>query len=312
MNRGRFLMLALALAAAPAGAWWPKGHSIIAEAAVRAQPAEVPEFFRQGGALVAHLAQDPDVMKNPEAPALRNTEEPEHFLDSELLKGRPLPPTRYRFLQLCQELKVDPNKVGTVPYSVTEGIERLAVAFAEHRRWPANPHIRTKCLVYAGIVAHYAGDLCMPLHTTVDYDGRTGPDGASPRSGIHAKVDSLIEKVGLKPAELAAGQQLREEPAILPAVVREIEASRALVDRTYALEAQLPPANGNAPWTPSPAVLEFTRERGRAAARFLGSLYLTAWRKSAKIGLPTWLEREEVAATPAAPAARKKASARTK
>src|SRR5437764_832460 len=59
-----------------------------------------------------------------------------------------------------------------------------------------------------GILAHYAGDICMPLHTTVDYDGRVTADGRSPHSGIHAKVDSLIEKLPLRPEDLAAGQKI--------------------------------------------------------------------------------------------------------
>lgn len=163
------------------------------------------------------------------------------------------------------------------------------MAFAEHRKWPENPHIKTKCLVYAGFLAHYAGDLCMPLHTTIHHDGRARADGSSPRSGIHAKVDSLIEKVALKASDLVAGQKPEAVESVFPAVLAEIERSRALVDRVYALEAKLPPENG--PWTPDAEVLQFTTERGRAGARFLGSLYLTAWKKSATIKLPAWLKR---------------------
>src|SRR5581483_6890740 len=98
-----------------------------------------------------------------------DAEGPEHYLDSELLKDRPLPPTRYRFIALCAELNLDPSKVGLVPYAIAEGTERLAIAFAEHRKWPQNPYIQQKALVYAGRLAHYSCDLCMPLHTTIDH-----------------------------------------------------------------------------------------------------------------------------------------------
>lgn len=279
-----------ALAAVPAGAWWPEGHTLIARGAVRALPKDVPAFFREGGELVGHCAQDPDVAKNRDTPNVRDVEEPEHYIDWELLEGRPLPGTRYEFVKLCAEAKLDPSKVGTVPYSTTEWTERLAVAFAEHRRWPENPNIRTKCLVYAGFLAHYAGDLCMPLHTTIHYDGRVKSDGASPHTGIHAKVDSLIEKVGLTPEELARDQKVELVDRILPAVLKEIDQSRALIDRTYALEPALPPGD-NTPWTPSAEVKAFTLERGRESTRFLASLYLTAWRNSARVTLPPWLDR---------------------
>jgi hypothetical protein len=286
----RLLILAVAAGLAlPAAAWWPQGHSILTEAAVRALPEEVPAYFREGHGLAAHLAQDPDVAKNRDAPNAQDAETPEHYIDWELLGGRTLPTTRYAFLRLCAEAKLDPKAIGTLPYSVTEWTERLTLAFAEHRKWPENPHIRTKSLVYAGILAHYAGDLCMPLHCTIHFNGRARPDGTSPNSGIHARVDSLIEKVGLKPADLAREQKPEAYPRLLPAVLAEIERSRALVDRVYELEAKLPPERGE--WKPEPEVVAFTEERGRAATRFLGSLYLSAWRNSHGVRLPVWLER---------------------
>ncbi|MFN3652512.1 MAG: hypothetical protein ACK47B_23290 [Armatimonadota bacterium] len=296
--RKQAVLLALAAALTwvlPAAAWWPKGHGILARAAVRALPRTMPAYFREGGSLVAHVSEDPDVAKNRDAPHVSDQESPEHFFNAELLQGRPLPETRYQFLKLCAEAKLDPKEVGLLPYAVTEWTERLAVAFAEHRRWPDNPHIRTKTLVYAGFLAHYAGDLEMPLHTTIHHDGRVPPGGKSPRSGIHARVDSLPEKLGLNPKELAKGVRPAAAAEVMPFVLRELEASRAQVDRVYALEAQLPPERGD--WPPSPEIRAFTRERAAAATRFLASLYLTAWEKSATIRLPEWLDRTE---TPAA------------
>jgi hypothetical protein len=291
MRRRHLLLLTtlLCIGAAPSGAWWPEGHSIVAEGAVRTLPAEVPAFFREGHALIAHCAQDPDVAKNRDTPNLRDAEEPEHYVDVELLQGRPFPKTRSEYLKLCAEMKLDPKKVGLLPYSVSEWTERLAVGFAEHRKWPENSSIRAKCLVYAGFLAHYAGDLCMPLHVTVHHNGRAMPDGTSPQTGIHARVDALIEKAGLKPEELAREQTAEAAADLFGFVLKEIAASGALVDRVYALEPKLPSENG--PWTAEPEVEAFTRERARASARFLGSLYLTAWKRSESIRLPAWLKR---------------------
>ena len=287
----------IALAAAPGNAWWPQGHSMVAEAAVKALPGEMPAFFRQSAGMVAHMAQDPDVAKNRAAPALSDHEGPEHYIDWELLQGRPLPARRYEFLKLCAELKADPKHVGLAPYAIAEWTERLTVAFAEHRAFPKNPHIRTKCLVYAGILSHYTGDLCMPLHTTIHHNGRLRADGSSPNTGIHEKVDSLIEKIGFKREELTRGQRIEPVAALLPAIVQEIELSRSLIDRTYALEPQLPPASGA--WTPSAEMRAYTLERARAATRFTAALYLSAWRNSATVQLPPWLEREEGKLMPA-------------
>lgn len=281
--------LAVALAA-PGLAWWPAGHSTLARAAVRTLPAETPAFFRQGEELIAHLAQDPDVVKNRDAPLASNGEFPEHFIDLELLQGRTLPANRYAYLKLCRELGVEPDKAGTAPYAIAEWTERLAVAFAEHRRWPENRSIQTKALVYAGILSHYATDVVMPLHTTVHYDGRVArPGDESPHTGIHSKVDSLIERLDLQPEQIARDVKPSVLPELLPSIAAEIQRSHLLVDLTYRLEPMLPPARGE--WTATPEVRSFTEGRSREAARFLGSLCLTAWNRSEKIRLPEWLKR---------------------
>ncbi len=228
------------LIAAPVTAWHTVGHGIIAEGAVHALPAEVPAYFRSGGATVAHLAVDPDVFKNRKAAHLRACEGPEHYIDLELLEGKELPKSRYSFFKLCFKEDLVPENVGTVPYAISEWTERLTIAFAEHRKWPANPHIRSKSLVYAGILAHYSGDMCQPLHTTVHHDGRAGADHKSPRSGIHTQVDSLVERLGLKAQELAVRQQVKPYPDLFTGILDELQATRRQIDRVYELESQLP------------------------------------------------------------------------
>lgn len=291
----------LALAAQPAHAWWPQGHSIIAEAAIRALSEKdavtpifktdpVPGYFRDGTGLVAHTAQDPDTLKNAGLPHITDRETAEHFLDVELLKGRTLPETRSEYVKLCAQMKLDPAKVGYAPYAIAEWTERLTMAFAEHRRYPKNPYIKNKSMVYAGILAHYAGDLCMPLHTTVDYDGRTLQDGSSSRTGIHEKVDALIERLSLQPKELAKGQKIGPLPALIPGIVAELEESHSHVEETYALEKSLPTGRVSVPQS---NVVAYTTERAREATRFTAALFLTAWRDSAKVQLPDWLEREK-------------------
>ncbi|HEX8238036.1 MAG TPA: hypothetical protein VF600_19000 [Abditibacteriaceae bacterium] len=273
-----------------AEAWWPQGHSILSAAAVRSLPKEVPAFFRGGAGMIAHATQDPDVSKNRDAPMVSDRESPEHYIDLELLQGRALPPTRHEFLKLCAEMNLEPKDVGYLPYSIAEWTERLSIAFAEYRKYPANPYIRNKCLVYAGFLAHYAQDMCMPLHVTVHHDGRANPDGSSPKTGIHASVDSLIEKLNMQPARLAANQRIVAVSALLPAVVQELEQSRTRIDLTYQLESQFPPESGA--WKATPEVKAFAEERARESTRFTASLFLTAWRNSARIKLPQWLRRE--------------------
>ncbi len=147
----------------------------------------------------------------------------------------------------------------------------------------------------------------MPLHTTVHYDGRVAPGGRSPRSGIHDKVDALIQKLPVTPDEVAARVKPQAFEALWPAILAELDRSHALVDKTYDLEPVLP--GRYEPLPENPRLREFARDRLEAAVGFIASLYLTAWRDSARLPLPEWHLREREATeagryTIAAPASR--------
>ncbi|MCZ6675749.1 MAG: hypothetical protein O7E52_00710 [Candidatus Poribacteria bacterium] len=272
--------------------WWSGGHGILTQAAVKAMPESVPEFFRSGERMVAHCSYDPDIAKNRGTPYVRGAEHPEHYLDLELLEGKPLPKSRYEFTQLCAELGTGPEKIGLLPYALAEWTERLAVAFAEHRKWPDNPFIQNKCLVYAGFIAHYAQDMCQPLHLTVHFNGRKQPDGSVLHKGIHEKVDALIEYLKLDPGELARDQQVEPLNDLMGDILSQFETVYAMVNRVYELADSLPSTRGE-DWTPVSDVVDFVTERARESVRFTAALYLTAWEASEEIRLPGWLDRAQ-------------------
>lgn len=297
-------MLALVIAAAcasPLFAWHAEGHNAVARGAVAVLPDTMPEWFRKGAELVAHTSNDPDAFKNPSVIALTHAEQPEHFLDLELLGDEQVPATRMAYYKWCFEKKLDPGKVGTLPYAIQEWTQRLTVALAEHRKWPENEQIKQKCLVYAGILAHYSGDLCQPLHVTIHYDGRADAEGKSPKSGIHPRMDDLLGRVipgaqtgSPAPRELLEGIKPQKLDRLFGGVMDEIKRSHARIDRVYELEKDLPVKD--AAWKPTDAVKELAIERYRAAAAFTASLYLTAWEDSAspKAVPPEWLDREKL------------------
>ena len=170
------------------------------------------------------------------------------------------------------------------PYAISEWTERLAVAFAEHRKWPDNPVLQLKCQVYAGFVAHYAEDICQPLHATVHFNGRKRADGTVVGKGIHERVDSSLQRLGLTPAVLAAGQEVTGMDSLMGGIVEQIEESNGLVDKVYALLGKWEDGENQ-------EVHALAEERARTAVHFTASLYLTAWRRSESIRLPGWLQR---------------------
>ena len=284
-------LAALLLATSAAFAWHGPGHERVAREAVAALPASMPAFFRAGGDIVAHCALDPDNFCKPIATSqLSDTERPEHYFDVENVPDLDhLPASRYKFLQSVFEHKLTPAQVGMLPYAISEWTERLTIAFAEYRRWPDDPAIQAKTLVFAGLLSHYSADLCQPLHTTIHYDGRVVV-GESRVRGIHLKMDAGLGKLG--PWVSRHSSQAAPFDDVLGATVAEIKRSHALVDRVYELEGELPAYE--APLDQHSKVAEFLRERLKAATVFTASLYLTAWRNSANVTLPAWHHRPAI------------------
>lgn len=278
---------ALAVLCGTASAWWAAAHNIIDEATVLALPEDMPEFFRKGGATISSYSMDPDVWKNRKLPALRAAEHPEHYLDLELLKGKELPRTRAEFHALCRELKVAPDKMGTLPYAIQEWYERLVLAFAEHRRWPKDERVRAKILYVAGVLSHYTGDASQPLHCTVHFDGRAKADGSSPETGIHLKMDALPDNVGITPEEAARSLRVSAVEDTFALSLATIRWSNRQVDKVYLLEAGLP-AVDEKPTSPDPRVRSLALECCRVGAVLTATVWYSAWVNSAKVELPGW------------------------
>jgi hypothetical protein len=279
-----------ALLADPAAAWLARGHEMVTRGGLESLPESVPSFLREGATTVSHVAVDADLARAREAPQLRAQEHPEHFFNLERLGGEPLPPDRSRFLWLVAQRRLGLWEVGALPYAVSEWAQRLMLALAEHRRWPDDPHVQAKALIYAGHLSHYTGDLCQPLHTTVHHDGRAAPPRwRSPRSGIHWLADALLEAADFDRGAALEGLSAGVLEDLFAGVVAELERSHSLVERVYALEPELP-APGSDRAT-SPRVAAFAAERLRSCAGFYGTLVNTAWEHSAQVELPQWLVR---------------------
>ncbi len=272
----------------PAWAWWGGGHDILTQASVKALPEEMPEFFRSASAqkMIAHCAYDPDVSKNRDMLHARVAEHAEHYFDLELIKENAIPADRDAFIKLCAEMELEPSKVGYLPYTVAEWTQRLAIAFAEYRKWPDNPMIQYKCYVYAGFLGHYAQDMCQPLHLTVHFNGIVQKDGTKLHDGIHEKVDASVEMLKLDPTELAKKQQVKPVGDLMSAIEKQIKDGHSLVDRVYELVDDYQDLKN-----PSSALVDFTKERSRESVRWTASIYLTAWKLSEDLKLPGWLER---------------------
>lgn len=272
------------LAGPAAFAWWAKGHENVAHVAVIVLPADMPEFFRNGPAAIMSSSTDPDWWSDRATPELRTAQARDHFIDLELLKGRQMPSTRGEFFALCKELHVEPSMVGFVPYAAHEWYERLVLALAEYRKHPDDRNVQAKVLYIAGVMSHFTADMTQPLHTTVDYDGRANPDGSSPRTGIHAKVDALLDR--RPPLDMKLN--IEAEKDIFAVFVRAIMESHGKVEKVYALEKRLPTPGVEGDVKPDAEVQALAGERFLAAVKLTATAWYSAWIQSKDIEVPGW------------------------
>jgi len=273
-------------AISPTHAWLAPGHAKATRTAIAAlQRSDMPAFFLAAGETLARESTIPDAMRNRATEALHSAERSEHYFDIELIGERDLPPTRAKYIAMCHNIGVEPDKVGYLPYAIAENTQRLAIAFADHRARPNDPAIAARCIVIAGELAHYAQDMAQPLHVTIHYDGRDQPG-----SGIHKRMDALLNRVDVQidPDEI----ELERHDAIEPQnMLLPLRMMNRLVDMVYAMEADLP--TDEADWQPADDVAAAADRHLELAAFFTCLCYLTAWDISASIELPDWLDRGE-------------------
>ena len=292
-------------------AWGAEGHRYISRVAVEALPADVPAFLRAPGAVnaIEYLGPEPDRWRSNAEPELKDAGAPEHFIDLEIadMVG-PLPRRRYDFFRALTAAQIKqprmaadltPEKVGTQPYAATEVYERLKAAMREYRQLAANKQdtkpVELAIIFYTGWMSHYVADGSMPLHTTVQYNGWTGPNpsGYTTQHHIHGQFESQFVAANIKPADFAP---LVGKPRVLGDVFEEYIAylrhSHTLVERTYQLEKA-----GGFNGAGSAESVQFTQERLAAGATMLRDMIYTAWVKSGD-RVPDW--HDEKPASPSA------------
>lgn len=274
--------------------WGSDGHLYINSVAVQKIPESMPGFLRNAQTYIAYLGPEPDRWRERSEFALKEAQEPDHYIDFERVSWlREFPRGRYEFYRLLYEKRADvksdgdqfiPERVGLQPYITIEIYDRLKVAFREYRqlksRGDSTESAERNADFYAGWLGHYVGDGSQPLHTTVNYDGwvEPNPHGYRTERGIHAEFETEFVSRNIRASDFSP---LVGEPHQLADpfhnYLEYLRVSHALVERVYQLEKE-----GGFKGGGSPAAKEFTKQRLAAGCQMLLDLWFTAWLESAK------------------------------
>lgn len=252
----------------------------------------MPRFLRRAVSEIAYLGPEPDRWRNPAEFALKNAQEPDHFIDLERVSWLdPLPRGRYDFYRKLYEKRASttenpddylPERVGLQPYITMEVYGRLKAAFREYRQ-KREAHQPTQAVeraivFYAGWLGHYVADGSQPLHTTIHYNGWVGtnPNGYTTQRGIHSQFETTYVAANITAKDFVAmvksPEQLEDPFASYLAYLKD---SHGQVETVYSLEKA-----GGFAGKGTPAAFDFTTRRLAAGSQMLLNLWYTAWLES--------------------------------
>jgi hypothetical protein len=289
-----FTLVASAVVSVPAilFAWGEVGHRITGEAAARALPPSAPAFLRNAARQLAYLNPEPDRWRDRTEstidPALDRETAPDHFIDMEMV-----PPTtlaaalkardRFAYLDTIAAAGKQGSVMGLLPFRMLELTQQLRIDFRNWRAAPDSlkPWIEQRIIDDAGILGHYVADGSNPLHTSIYFNGWTGPNpnGYATDTRTHARFESIYVSANIKLADVTSRMDTvgRVFPDVRAAIVDYLRQSNAEVEPLYRLDkAHTFDAN-----TTAPEDKAFVVDRLSAGARMLRDLWWTAWVTSA-------------------------------
>jgi hypothetical protein len=302
-----FCLVFLLVCSALSFGWGDDGHKIINRNAVERVPASMPQFFKRNIERIVYDGPEPDRWREKLEFSLKNSQEPDHYIDLERVADIPeLPEGRYDFIKLLYEKRARatenkddflPEHVGMQPYIALEVYGRLKVAFRQYRQLKAagksTEAAEQNAVFYAGWLGHYVADAANPLHTTIQHNGWTGPNpNGYTTAKIHWPIESDFVIRNLKFMETSVS--LVKAPVLLSSPFRDymsyLKSSFALVEPLYQLEKR---RGFNEAGTEEGRV--FIRGRLAEGSQMLLNMWYTAWVESEK---PVPPYKPDVPATP--------------
>ncbi|MDX5320826.1 MAG: zinc dependent phospholipase C family protein [Bacteroidota bacterium] len=266
-----FLLIALLC-----GSWGFFGHKSINEHAIYALPTELMGFYKAHADYLIEHSVDPDKRRYsvPE-------EAPRHYLDADYYEwASPIDTLPHSWLEAVNCYTEDTlNAYGIGPWHLQKMLWRLTSAFAAKDE--------EGILKQSSELGHYAADLCVPLHSTMNYNGQlTG------QKGIHGFWESrLVELYSgeysfyVGPAEYVEHPgkliwEVFEESFAARDSVLEMEKSLSLnftEERKFAFEEQ---GNG--------LVKVYSREYSKAYHENLNGMVERRMRRAVKLVADLW------------------------
>jgi hypothetical protein len=272
--------------------WGEVGHRIVGEAAALKLPPSAPTFLRDAAKQLGYLNPEPDRWRSRAEssidPALDRSGAPEHFIDLEMappavleaaLKAR----DRFGYLDTLRAAHIDGVVMGLLPFKMLEMSQQLREDFRQWRAAPdsVKPWVEARIIDAAGILGHYVADGANPAHTTIQYNGWTGPNpnGYATDRAFHARFESGFVTAQIKLPDVLAKLDTTAQvlPDLRSAIIAYLKVSNSFVEPMYRVDKAHPFDST----TTNVENKAFAVDRLAAGARMLRDIWWTAYVTSA-------------------------------
>jgi hypothetical protein len=281
-------LVAVAISVIVLTAWGDAGHRMTGEAAALGLPSSMPAFFRNASRQLAYLDPEPDRWRDRGErsldPALEGATAPDHFIDMEMAPPAVLAaalraPDRYAYLDTLAAAGVKGVTMGLLSFRMLELSQQLREDF---RLWRVAPDstkswIEARIIDDAGILGHYVADGSNPAHTSIQYNGWTGPNpnGYATDKRFHSRFESAYVSANVRLSDLLprVDTVARVFPDLRAAIITYLRETNSQVEPLYRLDKAHPFDST----TTQPENKAFAVERLAAGARMLRDIWWTAW-----------------------------------
>jgi len=197
-------------------------HRTIHQLAVYKLPAPLQSYFHENMKELVDNSTRPDNRRNTD-----KTEATKHFVDIEMYGPGAINNMPLNWDDAVKKYTADTlKKYGWGPYNAILQLDNLTKAFKSKNK--------DSILFYAADLGHYIGDLHVPLHTSVNYDGQlTG------QKGLHSLWESFIPDLTMDQYQLYNSHKATYLKNPAQALWKDIRHANSLLPEMFEKEKQV-------------------------------------------------------------------------
>jgi len=217
-----FILIAVSFLALGLSSWGFLVHRTINQLAVYSLPEPLQSYFHQDQNYLVANAPRPDIRRNTD-----KSEATKHFIDLEAYGPNAANNMPLNWADAVKKYSEDTLlKYGWAPYLIINELDKLTSAFRSKNK--------DSILFYAADIGHYIGDVHVPLHTTINYDGQL-----TNQKGLHSMWESFIPELRIDQYQLYNAHKATYLKNPSEALWEDIRKAASLVPEMLAVEQEV-------------------------------------------------------------------------